>query len=96
MSSWMAFEPTVEQEATLQVSLLQLKNMPEAQLRANVDTLARSYWMQQLVLRQAMRRIAELELQRAMADPDAMAAQLRREQNKLGGFLNRLRRRWGG
>ena len=96
MSSWMAFEPTVEQEATLRVKLLQLKNMPEAQLRDNAANLAQSCWRQHLALDRAMRRVAELELQQAMADPVAMAAQLRREQDQLGGVLNRLGQRWGG
>lgn len=61
--------------------------MPEAELRAMADHLVCLAHDRDLLLRNAMRRIAELEMQRALIDVNAAAAALRPRQSKLRAVL---------
>lgn len=61
--------------------------MPEAELRAMADHLICLAHDRDLLLRNAMRRIAELEVQRALVDVHAAATSLRPRQSKLRTVL---------
>lgn len=61
--------------------------MPEAELRAFADHLVCAAHDRDLLLRNAMRRIAELEVQRALVDVNAAATRLRPRQSKLRAVL---------
>lgn len=85
---------TMEKEAGLQIGRLQIQQMPEKELRAMADSLFVTYVHTDHLLRQAMRQIAESELERVLVDTAAIAQQLHHEQAQLLSPLGRLRRWW--
>lgn len=69
--------------------------MPEDDVRALADSLVVQAHNHNALIRNAMRRIAELEVQRALIDAHAMAASIRtRKQSKLRAVLHWVRRCW--
>ena len=66
--------------------------MTPEQLKAAADQLMVLTHNQDRMLRGALRRIAELEVQRALVDVNAAAASLQPKQSKLRAFLDRLAR----
>ena len=89
----MASNDTLESHARLAICRQELRTLPPAQLQAAADQLCVLSFNQERMLRGAMRRIAELEVQRALIDVHAAAASLQRpKQSKLGALLHRLTR----
>jgi hypothetical protein len=75
-ATWLSRRPSLESEATLAIARQQLATMHPDQLREVADTLLTGNHQLQHTLSGAMGRIAELELGRALCDPDAMATKL--------------------
>jgi hypothetical protein len=96
-ANWMGEKMTMEREAGIQIGRLQIQQMPVDQLRALADSMFVTHVHTDHLLRGAMRRIAELELQTALIDADAIARQLQAEQRQLLRPLRWLRRwlPWG-
>ena len=91
--SWMASNDTLESQARLAICRQELRTMPPAQLQAAADQLCVLSFNQERMLRGALRRIAELEVQRALIDAHAAAASLQRpKQSKLRALLHRFTR----
>ena len=76
-ADWLSRPYSLEQKANLAIARQQLAEMHPDQLRGVADTLVAANQHLQHALSGAMQRIAELELGRALCDPDAMATQLR-------------------
>lgn len=74
----MASSDTLESQARLAICRQELCTLPPAQLQAAADQLMVLTHNQDRMLRGAMRRIAELEVQRALIDAHAAAASLQR------------------
>lgn len=87
--SWMVVNHSLESEASLAICRQELKAMTTDQLRAAADHLVVLSHNQDRMLRGAMRRIAELEVQRALVDINAAAASLQQpKQHKLRAVLH--------
>lgn len=83
----MAVSHSLERQAQIEIHRREIKAMPEPQLRAVADHLLVQAHQRDLLLRNAMRRIAELEVQRALFDAHAAAASLKPRQPKLRAVL---------
>lgn len=83
---------SLEAQAQIAIHRQQVRTMPEGDLRALADSLVVQAHNQGAMLRAAMRRIAELEMQRALFDAHAAAASLQPRQGKLRAVLNALTR----
>lgn len=87
--SWMVVQHSLEAEASLAICRQELKAMAPDQLRAAADRLVVLSHNQDRMLRGAMRRIAELEVQRALVDINAAAASIQQpKQHKLRAVLH--------
>ena len=64
---WMMVESTPELEFEMEKARLQISQAPEDAIRAQMFDLYRAWLLQQVLLRQATRHIAELECQAALA-----------------------------
>ena len=92
----MVRQNSLEREAAIEIQRRSLRAMPEPQLRGMADSLLVSLLETQAMLTSAMRRIAELEVSKALMDCDAAVTELCHEQRQLspiGAFLHRWRRR---
>jgi hypothetical protein len=75
-------------QLTVEVQRRQIQQMSLEQLRGVADSLVVTYAATDTMLRRAMGRIAELELQQSLIDVDAIARQLHAERKgKLFGDL---------
>lgn len=93
--SWMALSHSLEAQAQIAIHRAEVRQMSEADLRALADSMVVQAHNQNALIRSAMRRIAELEVQRALIDAHAAAASLRsRKQSKLRAVLDWLRSGW--
>jgi hypothetical protein len=87
--SWMVVQHSLESEASMAICRQELRAMTTDQLRAAADHLVVLSHNQDRLLRGAMRRIAELEVQRALVDVNAAATSLQRpKQGKLRALLH--------
>lgn len=89
---WMALTHSLERQVQIEAHRREVRVMPEEQLRAIADHLVVQGHNQHAILRAAMRRIAELEMQHALLDAHKAAAALR-PQGKLRAVLRRWFRR---
>lgn len=88
----MAVTRSLERSAAIEIQRRQLKVMPEDQLRGLADSLMVAFHDRDQLLRNAMRRIAELEVKQALMDCGAAARQRRSEQRQLGPVARLIRR----
>jgi len=88
--NWMALNNSLERQAQIEIHRREIRAMPEDQLRAIADHLLVQGHTQGALLRSAMRRIAELEVQSALFDAAKEAASLQPRQPKLRAVLSRL------
>lgn len=89
---WMATSHSLERQATIEIHRREVRTMPEPELRALADHLVVQAHQQAVILRNAMRRIAELEVKGALLDAAAAARSLQAGQRKLGAIAHL--RRW--
>lgn len=92
---WMATSNSLERQAQIEIDRRYVRGMPEEQLRAFADHLVVQSHNQAAVLRNAMRRIAELEVKEALINVSAIAASLEPRQHHLNPVsycLDRWRR----
>lgn len=87
----MALTHSLERQVQIEAHRREVRVMPEEQLRAIADHLVVQGHNQHAILRSAMRRIAELEMQQALLDANKAAASLRPESK-----LRTVFRRWFG
>jgi hypothetical protein len=87
---WMAASHSLERQAQIEIHRREVKVMPVDQLRALADHLVCQAHDRDLMLRNAMRRIAQLEVQHALIDVAAAANALRPRQPKLLTVLRRI------
>ena len=86
---WMTSTDSLESQARLAICRQQVQSLPLEHLRATADQLVVLNHNQERMLRGAMRRIAELEVQRALINAQAAAASLQRpKQSKLRALLD--------
>lgn len=90
--NWMVLSHSLEAEAQIAIHRQEVRAMEEDDVRALADSLVVQLHNQSAILRSAMRRIAELEVQRALVDANAAASALRPKQNKLHTILDWLAR----
>ena len=64
---WMMVESTPELEFEMEKARLMISQAPEDAVRAQMADLYRAWLLQQVLLRQATRHIAELECREALA-----------------------------
>lgn len=81
---WMATSHSLERQATIEIHRREVRTMPEPELRALADHLVVQAHQQAVILRNAMRRIAELEVKGALLDAAAAARSLQARQRQLG------------
>lgn len=81
--AWMATSHSLERQAQIEIHRREVRVMPEDQLRALADHLVCCSHNQAVILRNAMRRIAELEMQSALFDSTAAARSLKARQRQL-------------
>lgn len=83
--AWMAeaATPSLERQAQIEIHRREVRAMPEDELRALADHLVVCSHNQAVLLRNAMRRIAELEMQSALFDTTAAARSLKARQRQL-------------
>jgi len=92
---WMTVNRSLERSAGIEIQRRQLQVMHPDQLRGVADSLLCAFHQQEDLLKNAMRRIAELEIKHALMDCQAAAKQLRAErQLDLFTNLRRLVLRW--
>ena len=72
----MAASPSLEQQAMLEIQRRELQQMPEKQLRGVADSILVAFHGNDHILRNAMRRIAELEMREALVDHVGVAQEL--------------------
>ena len=72
----MASSPSLERQAMLEIQRRELQQMPEKELRAMADSIIVAYHGHDHILRGALRRIAELEMQQALMNHVETAQQL--------------------
>ena len=89
----MATPASLESQATLAIQRRQLQGMDRQELQALSDMLLIACHNSDRLLRNAMRRLAELEVRQALVDHDAAARQLRSEQSGLRQRWTALRQR---
>ena len=75
-ADWMADSPSLEREAMLEIQRRELQQLPEKDLRAVADSMIVAFHGNDHILRNAMRRIAELEMQKALVDHVQVAQKL--------------------
>lgn len=85
--AWMAVSHSLEKQAHIEAHRREVRVMPEPELRALADSMVCQAHDRDLILRNAMKRIAELEVQRALVDTRAIARSLRPRQSKLWAVL---------
>lgn len=78
---------TLEAQASLAIQRQQLQKLSHAQLEATADQLLVAFHDRDRLLRNAMRRLAELEIRQALMDHGAAARQLRSETPPAAGLL---------
>lgn len=78
--AWMVRQDSLEREAAIEIQRRSLRAMPERDLRGMADGLLVTLIETQSMLSAAMRRIAELEVQRALVDTSKVAGELCGEQ----------------
>lgn len=81
--SWMVLSHSLERQAQIAIHRQEVRAMPEADLRALADQLVAQHHDLDAMLRAAMRRIAELEVQRALVDVKAAAVSIQPRKGKL-------------
>ena len=92
---WMTVNRSLERSATIEIQRRQLQVMPDDQLRGVADSMLHALHQQEELLKNAMRRIAELEIKHALIDCQAAAKQLQaKHQFNLLANLRRLVFRW--
>jgi len=91
---WMATPATLEAQASLAIQRRQLQKLSHAQLEATADQLLVAFHDRDRLLRNAMKRLAELEIRQALMDHGAAARQLQSEQNWLHRFTAAFARQW--
>ena len=85
----MASSPSLERQAALEIQRRELQQMPEKELRATADSILVAFHGNDHILRNAMRRIAELEVQKALIDHVGIAQELApQRQHQLFHVLN--------
>lgn len=73
---------SLERQAVIEVQRRQLQGMPLEHLKATADSLLVAFHERDRLLRNAMRRIAELEIKQALLDCEAAAEKLRQERSE--------------
>jgi hypothetical protein len=81
-ANWLSRRPSLESQASLAITRQYLATMHPDQLRGVADTLVTGNHQLQHALRGAMGRIAELELGRALCDPEAIARDLQHQRQR--------------
>lgn len=84
----MTLDHSLESRAQIAIHRHEVRQMPEADVRAMADSLVVQLHDQSALLRSAMRRIAELEVKQALVNAEAAAASLRPKQSKLHALLD--------
>ena len=87
---WMAAPASLESQATLAIQRQQLQRMSAEEVLALADSLLVAFHDRDRLLRNAMKRLAELEVRQALMDPGAEARLLLRQQ----GWAARRSRAW--
>lgn len=90
---WMAAPASLESQATLAIQRQQLQRMSAEEVLALADSLLVAFHDRDRLLRNAMKRLAELEVRQALIDHEAVARQLRSEQGGLRQYWAALRQR---
>lgn len=91
----MTVNRSLEKSAAIEIQRRQLQVMHPDQLRGVADSLLCAFHQQEDLLKNAMRRIAELEVKHALMDCQAAAKQLQaKPQLDLLANLRRLVLRW--
>lgn len=88
MASWMLIERTPELDFELEKGRVMVQEADDAKLRDFTVNLYQSWLLQERVLQQAVRRIAELECREALAG--AAAPKRRGWRGRLQGLLQAL------
>jgi len=92
---WMTVNRSLERSAGIEIQRRQLQVMHPDQLRGVADSLLCAFHQQEDLLKNAMRRIAELEIKHALMDCQAAAKQLQpKPQLDLLANLRGLVLRW--
>jgi hypothetical protein len=81
-ATWLSRPYSLEQKANLAIARRQLSEMRLDQLRGVADTLVVTNQHLQHALSGAKQRIAELELGRALCDPEAIARDLQHQRQR--------------
>lgn len=95
-AGWMNASHSLERQVVVEAQRRQLQAMPVDHLRATADSLLTAFHERDLLLRNAMRRIAELEIKQALLDCESAATKLRQERSEQSqlGTVEGGRRGW--